>query len=218
MDYDKLYKNKNTVYFSHSRPELLKYIPANTRCILDIGCGSGSFGELVQKKIGCEVWGVEPDKVSCLAAKQKLNWVYNGFFDDQALNVINRTFDCIFFNDVLEHLIDPDDALKKAKLLLNPGGYIIASIPNIRFFPVLSSLLFEEDFKYVDAGVLDKTHLRFYTKKSMIRLFEECGLKVVTIEGINPEGFLFVRIGKYISRKKIGDMMYPQFAVVSQNL
>jgi len=131
----------------------------------------------------------------------------------------NQKFDAIFFNDVLEHLVDPEEALLACKKLLSENGRVIASIPNIRWYPVILSLLRYKDFKYELAGVMDETHLRFFTAKSMRRLFEDSGYSVLKIEGINKSNnFTFFNILNFLLFKTHEDMKYAQFVVVAQNL
>ena len=116
----------------------------------------------------------------------------------------------------MEHLADPAVALTACKDLLTANGVIIASIPNIRWYPVILSLLRYKDFKYQEAGVMDMTHLRFFTRKSMIRLFEESGYRINKIEGINPDtSFKVFNFLNFILFNSQGDMKYPQFIVVA---
>jgi 2-polyprenyl-3-methyl-5-hydroxy-6-metoxy-1,4-benzoquinol methylase len=211
-----LYQKKDISYYSHTRTELLPYVPANLDTVLDVGCASGNFGHMLKELYGCSVWGIEPDKKSAKAAQEKLDRVFNAQFDRGWSIPDGQKFDCIFFNDVLEHMPQPDEALLLASTLLTDGGHIVASIPNIRFFPVTLSLIRYKDFKYLDAGVMDKTHLRFFTEKSIIRLFQESGYKVNVIEGINRHKFRYFEVLNKLLFNKLQDMRYPQYAIVAQ--
>jgi len=217
MDYKKLYASKDTGYFAHDRTELLPFIPKNIQSALDIGCGNGAFGMLLKKTFpDLEVWGVEPDDRSAGEASGRLDKVINGLFSNTDPGFAGKKFDIIFFNDVLEHLPDPAEAIAMCRVLLAAGGHILASIPNIRWYPVVLSLLRYQDFKYSNAGVMDKTHLRFFTWKSMIRLFEENGCKVVSITGINKStDFKFFNVLNFLLLGKQEDMKYPQFVTVA---
>jgi len=206
-----LYSNKDAGYFANSRPELLEFIPQNVRKILDIGCGSGNFGALLKARYSCEVWGIEPDKQSAMNAQQKLNKVIATTVDKAAFELNNQKFDLICFNDVLEHLVDPQAVLIFAKQFLAKNGYILASIPNIRHFRVIISLLRDRDFKYEKFGVMDETHLRFFTAKSIVRLFEKAGYDVLTIKGINKTRLPWVK--SFLVGLQ-SDMLFPQFAVL----
>lgn len=217
MNYDKRYEGKDPLYFGHNRIELLPFIPEKVSTALDIGCGNGTFGALLKETYKeIEVWGVEPDKGSASQAKEKLDIVINDLFHSDHPEFSGQKFDVIFFNDVLEHLNDPTEALAMCKNLLTPNGHIIASIPNIRWYPVILSLLRYKDFKYTNAGVMDKTHLRFFTKKSMIRLFEESGYHVDSIQGINKStDFKFFNLLNFLLLGQQEDMAYPQFVTVA---
>src|ERR1051325_5489453 len=103
-------------------------------------------------------------------AAQKLDRVLCAPFDER-LALPEGAFDCIFCNDVLEHLADPYSALRYCRRLLTPEGVLIASIPNIRYFPVLFQLLVKKNWQYEDHGVMDRTHLRFFTKNSILATF-----------------------------------------------
>ena len=210
-----LYSKKDISYYSHTRPEMLKFLPKDFKTVLDVGCATGNFGGMLKDLYNCEVWGVEPDENSANIAKKKLDKVYHGMFDCSLEIPPKKKFDCIIFNDVLEHLSEPNKALNLARKNLSATGYIVASIPNIRYYPVILSLLRYKDFKYLDAGVMDKTHLRFFTKKSMIRLFEEAGYKIKTIEGINRTSYKYLSILNFLSLKSCDDMHFPQYAIVA---
>ena len=212
-----IYLKKEVSYYSHTRIEMLKFLPKSFRTVLDVGCATGNFGRMLKQHYSCEVWGVEPDENSAVIARKNLDKVYCGVFDDTIEMLATKQFDCIFFNDVLEHLSQPDEALRIAKKYLLPDGCVIASIPNIRYYPVILSLLRYKDFEYVDAGVMDKTHLRFFTKKSMVRLFEEQGYEIQVIEGINRNHFKFLSLINFFSFKSVDDMHFPQFVLVAKN-
>lgn len=202
-------------YFSHSRPEMLPFVPKDAIRVLDVGCGRGAFGRLLKHQRALEVIGVELDDQSAMFARQALDKVYCvsvDSFDFQG----DGLFDCIVFNDVLEHLEDPWSVLSRAKLALSPGGRIVISLPNVRFYPVLYELLKEGNWKYRESGVLDKTHLRFFTKKSMLDMLASVGLEVELISGLNWQQIpLFVRVLNRMSGGNLHDFCYPQFAIVA---
>ena len=202
-------------YFSHSRAEILPYVPATVRFALDIGCGKGNFGKLLKQQFNCTVWGVEPNHISALQASENMDHVINAFFDSD-LDVKNQKFDCIFFNDVLEHFVDPDSKLILAKELLANDGQIICSIPNVLFYENVMNILRTMDWKYEDAGILDVTHLRFFTRKSIQRMFLNCGLTIIGMNGIKTGyGKIFRRLN-FLLFNMLADMQYPQYIVVSR--
>jgi 2-polyprenyl-3-methyl-5-hydroxy-6-metoxy-1,4-benzoquinol methylase len=208
------------VYEHTDRPEMIAYIPAHASLILDVGCALGNFGQRLKLERNPEVWGVEINEYAASIAAEKLDHVYCGAFDEH-LNLPQRYFDCIVFNDVLEHFVDPYSALQYAKHLLREDGNIVASIPNVRYFDNMWKLLIDQDWQYTEKGILDRTHLRFFTRKSIIHTFQELGFSVDVIEGISPlecEHPHHSRKFKWLNRislNQISDMRYLQFAIVA---
>lgn len=139
--------------------------------ILDVGCSNGNFGEALISKKRCRVDGIEMAHDDYILALKKLNKVHNYSIED-FLNDINnkKKYDYIVFLDVIEHLVDPVSVLKRLKSKLKKGGKIIFSIPNMAHISVRLMLLSGE-FDYGETGLLDNTHLHFYTKKEIERVF-----------------------------------------------
>jgi 2-polyprenyl-3-methyl-5-hydroxy-6-metoxy-1,4-benzoquinol methylase len=213
----KQYSSKPEGYYGFSRPEILPFVPGRCKRILEVGCSSGAFGTLVKESIpGCIVWGIEPDSNAAAIASTRLDRVINGVFSADVPELSGQTFDAICFNDVLEHLANPEKALLECKTLLAENGAVIASLPNILFFYQISKILIEQDWKYEDAGIMDNTHLRFFTKKSIVRMFESAGYNVNKIEGINASyGFKF-KVANFLTAGWLTDWKYVQFAVQAQ--
>lgn len=176
---------KNPGYFSGARPEMLKFFPDSATRVLDVGCGEGNFGALLKQGANCEVWGTELSNKAAEIANAKLDKVLAGDIFDQLTNLPNNYFDVIYFNDVLEHLVDPEALLKEVKCKLSSKGVVICSIPNILYYRALKSYVIDRDWRYEDSGVMDKTHLRFFTKKSILRMFRNCDYKIGIIKPIN---------------------------------
>ena len=116
--------------------------------------------------------------VAAAIARKRLDVVVEGNVEAMDLPFKLNEFDLILCLDVLEHLVDPWAVVKRLTTLLKPGGSLIASIPNIKHHSVILPLLFCGRWDYVPAGVLDKTHLRYFTKKTAIELIESSGLRV----------------------------------------
>lgn len=206
---------KQDYYFSE-RKELISFIPSGIRKTLDVGCASGTFSEQLKKNFNTESWGIEMVEEYAIMAKEKLDHSLHGSFDDVYHNLPENYFDCIFFNDVLEHMIYPEDCLKKIKKNLQPGKTIIASIPNIRYINILKNLLFKRDWKYEDSGIMDRTHLRFFTKKSIMRMFEDCGYKIQYIRGIRSVSpYCLTSIINLLLFNSLDDVKHQQFVVVA---
>lgn len=163
------------------RLEMLAHVPLSARSILDVGCNTGGFGQaLKQARPGSIVWGVEPIHSAAAVASEHYDRVLAGLYP-QALLGSEQLFDCIVFNDVLEHMTEPRHALNAARASLAPGGTIIASIPNVKYIRVVFDLLARGRWTYTLTGILDRNHLRFFTRHSIANLFEECGYEVECI-------------------------------------
>jgi len=218
------YASKVAGYFTEARPEMLRFVPAHCRRLLDVGCGTGTFGASLKQIQQIEVWGVEPFASAAAKAADKLDRVITGPFEPES-DLPAGAFDCIVFNDVLEHMVAPERALRYAKLLLSAGGTILASIPNVRHLPVLWQLGVRGSWEYGDRGILDRTHLRFFTKSSILRMFQDEGYAVRSISGINPYGgipkpsrrlWFTYRVANVLFLGKLADLKFMQFAVVAE--
>lgn len=194
--FNKDYENKPSNYYGNSRPEVLALVPENCKNFLDVGCSNGSFGNLVkQKRKESVVWGIEPHKSSFDQAEKKLDKVINSYFTADLPEIQGKKFDCISFNDVLEHVFDPKEVLGICKNFLTQDGYVVASIPNILFFHVFfEHIILKKDWQYTDGGTLDETHVKFFTPKSVKRLFETAGYDIVRMEGLNKTASMKFKI------------------------
>lgn len=167
------------------RPEVVSVVPSSARTVLDVGCGLGGFGYALRRTDpGRVIWGVETDTDAADAAARHYDEVLNGTFPE-VLTGCQTRFDCVVFNDVLEHLEDPWSALRAGVDLLAPEGMVIASLPNVRYIRTVLDLVLRGDWRYTDTGILDRTHLRFFTRRTVVELFEHASLNVDVVRGIN---------------------------------
>jgi 2-polyprenyl-3-methyl-5-hydroxy-6-metoxy-1,4-benzoquinol methylase len=217
------YESKPKQYYNGIRMEMAVLVPASCRRLLEVGCGSGEFAASIKATLGCEAWGVEPNSSAAKEAATKLDRTLADSFHSE-LALPTGFFDCIVFNDVLEHMIDPDAALRYARKLLTPEGVVVASIPNMRHFPNLWRLVVGGQWEYQEAGIRDRTHLRFFTRCSIAALFEGEGYQLSRLEGINPfysveQGdrwlWRYYRVLSLFPVASIKEMRYLQFAVVA---
>ncbi|MCI1788860.1 MAG: class I SAM-dependent methyltransferase [Actinomyces sp.] len=149
--------------------------------ILDVGCAAGDLGAALKGR-GFVVSGIEADRESAEIASERLDVVVVADLETNGLGeIVEGPFDAIIFGDVLEHLSDPETVLKAAVGLLSPNGFIVASIPNIAHGSVRLALLLGQ-WNYTDEGLLDRTHLRFFTLKSIRELFGDAGLVISSIQ------------------------------------
>ena len=142
--------------------------------VLDVGCATGHLTKHLAAN-GCSVVGVEVDREFALEAEEYCEEIIIGDVQaDSTIDKIRGKFDAIVFGDVLEHLSNPETALDKVKGLLKEDGFVIVSLPNIALWRIRLDLLFGR-FDYTDRGVLDNTHLRFFTLKSAKELLQASG-------------------------------------------
>jgi methionine biosynthesis protein MetW len=147
--------------------------------VLDVGCGTGSVSKIIVEATAAQLTGIEPDSQRAAVAQLRGINVILGFFDEKTVEKLGK-FDVVVFADVLEHLPDPSAALRLAHQVLKPNGTVVASIPNIAHWSVRLDLL-RGRFDYQPYGIMDATHLRWFTEKSVRGLFEATGYKVEII-------------------------------------
>ena len=186
--------------------------------VLDIGCGEGETGyELKKQGKAREVIGIELVEEAGNRAKEKLDRVIVGDIEKLELPFAKERFDYILMGDVLEHLIDPWQCLKRLKEYLKPGGSVIASIPNVNHWRVLKDLILHDKWEYVTAGTLDRTHLRFFTRKTIARMFSECGYKIIYL-GKNYSARPEVRLFDTLTLRRLERFLAVQYVVQASNL
>jgi 2-polyprenyl-3-methyl-5-hydroxy-6-metoxy-1,4-benzoquinol methylase len=181
MDYD----NKPDGYYDNIRHEMIQFLPSDANKILDVGCGNGAFAEALKDITNAEVWGIEYMEDQAKIALGKLDKVFSGSCENFLDELPDNYFDAIYFNDVLEHLVDPYMVLDKIKNKLTNNGVVISSVPNVRHHKTFLKTLFHKDWKYLDHGVMDRTHLRFFTGKSIRAMYEDLGYTVLLHKGLN---------------------------------
>lgn len=179
------YEDKTEDYYQNSRPDIMVHIPKTMNKVLDVGCAGGDFGLQIKTQKQAEVWGIEPMPEPAREAEKKLDKVLVGKCEEKILEVPDNYFDVVFFNDVLEHLENPYELLNTLKRKLTQDAVVISSIPNMRHYKALSELLFKKDWKYKKSGVQDFTHLRFFTSKSIKRMYQEQGYEILLHKGLN---------------------------------
>lgn len=170
---------KASKYFVEMREEILPLLPAHSKRALDLGCGSGETSGYI-KKLGKVDWvcGIEGGPAAATLARQKLDLVVEGDIEKITYPFADGTIDLVLTLDILEHLVDPWTTLEKLVKLMRPGGSIVVSIPNVRHYSVLLPLIFLGDWRYTQEGLLDSTHIRFFTRRTAQKFFERQGLKL----------------------------------------
>jgi len=175
-------------YFEFDRPELLALIPRTAATVLEVGCGRGRLGESLKARQSCEVNGIELDEEAATIARGRLDRVFVGDMEQMDLDLCSEYYDAVVCGDVLEHFRDPEKQLARIRLWLKPTGVVIASIPNVRHHSVVRSLL-DGNWTYEPAGLLDATHLHFFTRRNIQELFEKAGYAVTRWAAVPGPGY-----------------------------
>ena len=169
-------------YFSDAKPAFLRLIDPHGLRVLDLGCGGGHNGALLKKAGAREVVGVELDAGAAHEARKRLDAVVESDLADlDPTRLGDEPFDAILASDVLEHLLDAEDVFAKALTRLRPGGAVVISLPNVSNVYVFANLLFKT-WPRRSSGIFDRTHVRFFAKRDMVRLLEGAGLTVLRVE------------------------------------
>ncbi|MBY0512035.1 MAG: class I SAM-dependent methyltransferase [Rhodospirillaceae bacterium] len=171
---------EQTPAHEHHNPDLLRFIPADARHIIEIGCSSGALAREF-KKIAptCDYLGVDVDPAYAALAQRycdstlalDVEQAGDEFWRAQATRA------CWVFGDVLEHLKDPWAVLRKIRAVIPAHGVVVACIPNVQHWSIQARLA-SGSFDYQAEGLMDKTHLRWFTRASLIKMFDETGFKV----------------------------------------
>ncbi len=195
---------------------MLEFFPTNAKTVLDVGCGEGAFAALIKEKYKTETWGIEYMEDHGKQAEKVLDKVFIGPCENFIESLPDNHFDVIYCNDVLEHLVDPEWVLENIQSKLTENGIIISSIPNMRYHSALKKLVINKSWEYERSGVMDKTHLRWFTKKSIRNMYERLGYEVVTHKGINKTRSIKPYLYNIPLLFTATDMFFVQYATVAR--
>jgi SAM-dependent methyltransferase len=207
-------------YFDTARREILPVLPAKVARLLDLGCGTGATVALVKEARGVE-WagGVEIDAIAARAAREVCDrvWAVDASCERFEAEIQPASLDLVLCLDVLEHLANPWAMVKRLSPLLVPGGRLIVCVPNIRNWKFLWRLAAHGDFNYADAGILDRTHLRFFVRATAIELATCGGLHLLSVTNAQPPRWPDIRmlLGKS-SGGRLDSLIAKQWLVVAQ--
>jgi 2-polyprenyl-3-methyl-5-hydroxy-6-metoxy-1,4-benzoquinol methylase len=182
-----IYRDKPRGYFGSSRDDIVRLLETGPdSAILELGCGSGGTGRaaMAAGKAGRYV-GIELDPEAAATASETLSEVLVGDVGQIDLDRLQGAFDALIISEVLEHLTDPWKVLESLVRCLKPGGVVFASSPNVAHWQVVRELLFGR-FAYAEVGVMDRTHLRWFTPDSYREMFEGAGVEVLSVEALTP--------------------------------
>lgn len=161
---------------------ILEFVGPNRR-VLELGCSTGFFSQWL-REMGCSVTGVEVDPVAAKRASAICNRVIIADLDDRSWDSqIEERFEVVLMGDVLEHLLHPEDLLRSVARMLTPNGFVVVSLPNVVHWTVRLKILLGR-FDYQPVGLLDATHLRFFSLRSARALLEDSGYEVLAFHPV----------------------------------
>lgn len=198
-------------YYEDERNEMDYFLNEAPKKSIEFGCSTGRFSQRVKKKYNTEVWGIDIDEESINQAKIKLDKAFCGDAMELIDSLPENYFDCLICNDFIEHIYSPELFFEKIKKCLTNDAILICSLPNVRYWKHFNRYLFLKDWKYKKSGILDHTHLRFFTKKSMKRAIKAWGFEIQLIKGIRPSKSPFFYIFNILTLFLIRDMRFLQY-------
>jgi 2-polyprenyl-3-methyl-5-hydroxy-6-metoxy-1,4-benzoquinol methylase len=187
---EEIYEAKDIKYFQNIRYDIVSLVPESSKRILEVGCGTGETGYILKQKLNAEVIGIELFTDAAKIASNRLDRVIIGNIETLEFDFKQEYFDCIIFPDVLEHCINPWKVLESLKQYLKPNGITILSIPNLRYLKPLLKIIFNK-FEYEKDGVLDKTHLRFFTLFTIKKMLNYTGLDIIKIKRKKGQNWVY---------------------------
>jgi O-antigen biosynthesis protein len=167
-------------YYSRLRQDVLEAVPLEAHYVLSVGCASGVTEERLIER-GCVVAGIELDPAAAAMARARGLNVVEGNASAVDIAQFGLVFDFIIYADILEHLPDPESVLRRHVQHLRPGGSVYITVPNFRHYSVLWQLALRGEILYVDAGILDRTHVRMTTRNMVLRWIRSCDLALIRV-------------------------------------
>jgi 2-polyprenyl-3-methyl-5-hydroxy-6-metoxy-1,4-benzoquinol methylase len=173
------YGAKDNRYFAGARSDYVSLLPCNPSArILEIGCGNGDTGALALAEGKCGWYcGIELCERAADDARKKLSEVLTGDVERMTLPWADEFFDALIISEVLEHLVDPWEVLRKIHPMMKNGAMVFSSSPNVSHYSVIRMLL-KGQWSLADKGIMDRTHLRWFTFATYRQMFEEAGYAV----------------------------------------
>jgi len=212
-------------YYEDQRPDIQELLDPSGLRILDVGCASGALAAVLKQRGAAHVAGIELDPDAAATARERIDELVEGSALDGELPWEAASFDGVIFADVLEHLPDAERALDRFVPLVARGGRVVISVPNSRFWSVLLRLITDR-WEYTSHGVRDRTHLRIFTRRSLLRMLDDHGLRLESLQrnqrllddqsNIGRLGAVATRIAVATVGRVARDLMAYQYVTVAR--
>ncbi|HEY3170156.1 MAG TPA: class I SAM-dependent methyltransferase [Thermoanaerobaculia bacterium] len=203
---------------AQARDDLAEKVPNGAGAVLDVGCSRGATAAALRWRGVERIVGVEPDPEDASEAARRYDRVLACPLEEVPVGEFGPEFDAVLFGDVLEHLIDPSDALVRVRPWLTGRGVVIASVPNVGNWAIVADLLAGR-FDYVPYSLLSGTHVRHFTRSTLRDLFEACGYAVASIDTVSvpPSPGGAAKLALFSSWPEAsGDLAVAEFVVVAR--
>jgi 2-polyprenyl-3-methyl-5-hydroxy-6-metoxy-1,4-benzoquinol methylase len=184
-----MYNSKNKSYFSFIRKDIAPLLPKKCGDVIELGCGDGGTLDWLKKSgYAQNTTGMELCEEPASLARKQVDHVIEGNIELTIKKLNHQSYDLVLCLDVLEHLVDPWTVVQELYMLLRPGGSIIISLPNVRNYTVLLPLLFNGTWRYQKDGIMDRTHLRFFSRNGAKKILTNNGfiIKDSADSGLQP--------------------------------
>ena len=204
------YAAKEASYYAQARTDYVDQLPPDgTAAILELGCGNGATGAYALRTGKCSKYvGIEMFEAAANEARSVLTEVHQGDVEHMALPYANGHFDALICSEVLEHLVDPDPVVTSLVRLLKPGGRVFASSPCISHWRNVKNLALGR-WRYADSGMMDRTHLRWFTPESFEKLFADAGCQTISLQPLSKRGRMLWKLSM-LPAKGPGAMFFHQ--------
>ena len=179
---------QDAAYYGYRRSFPIRtYLPKPVGAVLDIGCGRGGAGEELRAAGATRIVGIELVEAEARHAAERYDRVLTGSAET-LVDTLDERFDTVLCYDVLEHLVDPWHVLRRARALINDGGHIHVSLPNVQYVGLARDIWLRGTFGYTDAGHRDRTHLRWFTRRDIEQALRDTGWEPVGAGHMPLEG------------------------------
>lgn len=212
------YASKQDSYFANARREIEPLLPSSAPRVLEIGCGAGATLAWLKERGTCQsTTGVELFEAAAAEARTRVDHVIVANAEQWIARAGDMpAFDLVLCLDVLEHMVEPWAFVSQLEQLIAPGGSLVCSIPNVRYYKVVRDLVFKGQWRYRHDGILDRTHLRFFTREGALALASTPTLQVTDWRPYWKSRSVGTRLADKLTLGLMRDFLAMQYLTVSR--